>query len=129
MGDIEGKILNTYISILIDPGSYRSYVSPKIVDLCKLDKVKHEKPWLVQLATCTKQNVSKIVIDYEVNLNGFPAKINLNILPSGSYDILINMDWLEQHHVMLDCLHRSILCTDSQGNQVNIQGIPNLKFP
>ena len=25
---------------------------------------------------------------------------------------------------MLDCLHKSILCTDSQGNQVKIQGIP-----
>ena len=34
------------------------------------------------------------------------------------------MDWLEQHHVMLDCLHKSILYTDSQGNQVKIQAIP-----
>ena len=34
------------------------------------------------------------------------------------------MDWLEQHHVMLDCLHKSILCTDSQGNQVKVQCIP-----
>ena len=33
------------------------------------------------------------------------------------------MDWLEQHHVMLDCLHKSILCTDGQGNQVKVQGI------
>ena len=34
------------------------------------------------------------------------------------------MDWLEQHHAMIDCLHKSILCTDSQGNQVKVQGIP-----
>ena len=34
------------------------------------------------------------------------------------------MEWLEQQHVMLDCLHKSILCTDSQGNQVKVQGIP-----
>ena len=34
------------------------------------------------------------------------------------------MDWLEQHHVMLDCLHKSILCTDIQGNHVKVQGIP-----
>ena len=62
--------------------------------------------------------------DCEVKLNGFFAKIDLNILPLGSYDVLIGMDWLEQHHVMLDFLHKSILCTDSQGNQTNIQGIP-----
>ena len=42
MVEIEGKILNTYVSILIDPGACRSYVSPKIVDICKLGKVKHE---------------------------------------------------------------------------------------
>ena len=60
MLEIEGKILNNYISILIDPGACRSYVSPKIVDECKLGKVKHDKPWLVQLAIGTKWKVSEI---------------------------------------------------------------------
>ena len=53
MVEIEGKILNTSVSILIDPGACWSYVAPKIVDICKLGKVKHDKPWLVQLATGT----------------------------------------------------------------------------
>ena len=47
MAEIEGKILNTSISILIDPGDFQSYVSTKIVDECKLGKVKHDKPWPV----------------------------------------------------------------------------------
>ena len=79
---------------------------------------------MVQLATCMKHKVLEIVKYCEVNLNGFPMKVKLNILPLGSYDILIGMDWLGKHHVMVDCLHKSILCTYSQGNQVNIQGIP-----
>ena len=54
MVEIEGKILNTYISILIDPSACQSYVSPKIVDICKLNKVKQKKPWLVQLSMGTK---------------------------------------------------------------------------
>ena len=57
-------------------------------------------------------------------MNGFPTKVNLNILPLGSYDVLIGMDWQEQNHVMLDFLHKSMLCTDRQGNQVKVQGIP-----
>ena len=125
MVEIEGNILNTYVSILIDPGACQSYVAPKIVDICKLGKVKHDKPWLVQLAISTKWKVLEIIKEREVNLNGFLMKLNLNILPLGSYDVLIGMDWLEQHHVMLDCLHKSILCTDSLGNQVKVQGIPN----
>ena len=60
MVEIEGKILNTSISILIDPGDCRSYVEPKIVDLYKLGKVKHVKTLLVQLATGMKRKVSEI---------------------------------------------------------------------
>ena len=78
---------------------------------------------MVQLATGTKHKVSEIVKECEVNMNGLPMKVNLNILPLGSYDIPIGMDWLEQHHVTLDCLHKPILCTDGQGNQVKVQGI------
>ena len=98
--------MNTSISILIDLGACQNYVSPKTVDVFKLGKVKHHKPWLVQLATGTKQKVSEIVKDCEVNLNCFPMKVNLNILPLGSYLILIDKDWLEQHRGILDCLHK-----------------------
>ena len=91
MVKIEGKILNTSVSILNDHGACRSYVAPKIIDICKLGKVNHDKPWLVQLATGTKWKVSEIVKECEVNLNGFLMKVNLNILPLGSYDVLINM--------------------------------------
>ena len=39
-----------------------------------------------------KWKVSEIVKDCEVNLNDFPMKVNLNNLPLGSYDILIDME-------------------------------------
>ena len=120
MVELEGKILNTYISILIDPGACRSYVSPKIVDICKLGKVKHDKPWLVQLATGTKHKVSEIANECEGSLNGFPTKVNLNIVTLGLYDVLIGMNLLEWHHAMLNCLHKSILCTDILGNKVKV---------
>ena len=125
MVEIKGNILDTFISTLIDHSVFRSYVAPKIVDIFKLGKVKHDKPWLVQLTIGTKQNVLEIVKECEVNLNGFPTKVNLKILHLGSYDVLLSMEWMEQHHVMLDCLHKSILCTDILGNQVKVQGIPN----
>jgi hypothetical protein len=54
MVEIEGMINQKYVSILIDPGASLSYVSPIIVEDCKLNKVKHSKSWLVQLATGTK---------------------------------------------------------------------------
>ena len=55
MVEKEGKVSNTSISNLIGPRAFRSYVSPNIVDTCKLKKVKHEKPWMVKLATGIKK--------------------------------------------------------------------------
>ena len=89
MVEIEGKISNASISSLIDPGAFQRYGSPKILDTCKLNKEKHEKSWLVQLATSTKRKVSELVKGCELDLNGFPTKVDLNILLLGSYDVLI----------------------------------------
>ena len=54
MVKIEGMIKCQPISILIDPSASLSYVSPRIVELCKLQQDKFEKYWLVQLATGRK---------------------------------------------------------------------------
>jgi hypothetical protein len=42
------------LSILIDPGASLSYVSPTIIEDCKMNKVKHTKSWLIHLATSTQ---------------------------------------------------------------------------
>ena len=45
MVEIEGMIENKTISILIDPAASLSYVSPRIVELYKLQQDKFEKLW------------------------------------------------------------------------------------
>jgi hypothetical protein len=37
-----------------------------------------------------------------MDMNGLRTKANLNIIPLGSYDCLIGMDCLDEHHVVLD---------------------------
>jgi len=54
MVEIEGTINIRPISILIDIGASLSYVSPSIVENCKLSLQKFENSWLIQLATGTK---------------------------------------------------------------------------
>ena len=70
MVEIKGKVSNTFVSILIYARACRSYVSHKFVETCKLNKEKHEKLWLVQLATGTKRKVSKLVKDCEALPHG-----------------------------------------------------------
>jgi hypothetical protein len=78
----------------------------------------------VQLATGTKRKVTELVKSCSVDMKGMSTKAELNILPLGSYDCLIGMDWLDQHHALLDCRNKRFTCLDEGGNQVTIQGIP-----
>ena len=41
---------------------------------------------------------------------------NLNVLPLGSYNVLIGMDWLEAHRAIINCLDKTFTCIHGQGN-------------
>eukprot|EP00253_Pinus_taeda_P015342 PITA_15342 len=123
MVEFEGKISNLTISVLIDPGATLSYVSPKVVERCNLQPVKFKNPWLVQLATGAKRRVTAKINDCPFVIADQPVTADLNILPVGSYDILIGMDWLEKHWSLVDCKTKVIYYRDQQGNRKEMQGI------
>jgi hypothetical protein len=56
-------------------------------------------------------------------MNGLSIKDELNILPLGSYDCLIGMDCLDQHHSILDCRNKAFTYLDEEGNRKIVQGI------
>ena len=57
-------------------------------------------------------------------MDHFETFVNLNILPIGSYDILIGMDWLEQHRVILNCYDKTFTCINNDGKPISVKGIP-----
>ena len=59
-------------------------------------------------------------------MDGLSTYANLNVLPFGSYDILIGMDWLEAHRVKLDCYNKTFACMDEEGNPRVVRGIPKV---
>jgi hypothetical protein len=124
MIEIEGMINNQPFTILIDSGASHSYIDPRVVESLHLSRRKHEKSWLVQLAIGTKRKVTELVKSCPVDMKGLSTKAELNILPLGSYDCLIGMDWLDQHHAILDCHNKAFTFLDEEGNQKIVQGIP-----
>jgi hypothetical protein len=53
----------------------------------------------------------------------FPTQTTLNLLPLGSYDLLIGMDWLAAHKARLDCYHKTLECVSKEGKKISLQGI------
>jgi hypothetical protein len=96
MIEVEGMINNQTISILIDLGASHSYIDPNMVESFHLPRIKHGKYWLVQLATRAKRKVNEMVKSCLMGMNGLGTREYLNILPLGSYEFLIEMDWLDK---------------------------------
>jgi hypothetical protein len=124
MIEVEGMINNQTITILIDSRASHSYIDPKMVESLHFPRNKHGKYWLVQLATGAKRKVNEMVKSCLMDMNGLSTREDLNILPLGSYDCLIGMDWLDQHHAILDCHKKEFTCLDEEGNLRKVQGIP-----
>jgi hypothetical protein len=116
MIEVEGMINNHAFTILIDSGDSHSYIDPKLVEIFLFPRIKNEKYWLVQLATGTKRKVVEMVKSCPLDMNGLSTKADLNILPLGSYDCLIGMDWFDQHHTILDCHNKAFTSLAKQGN-------------
>jgi hypothetical protein len=121
--EIEGMISNHLVSILIDPSSNLSYIAPKSIDKCKLQPQKQTKPWLVQLATGTKRRVAEVILAFQLMLDEFPTQETLNVLPLGSYDLLIGMDRIASHKARLEYYHKTLECVTKEGKRMTLQGI------
>jgi hypothetical protein len=126
MIEVEGMTKNQPFTILVDSGDSHSYIDPRVVESLHLIRSKHEKSLLVHLATRTKRKVMELVKSYLVDMNGLSIKVDLNILPLGSYECPIGMDWLDQHHAILDCQNKAFTSLYEEGNQRVIQGIPRV---
>jgi hypothetical protein len=89
-----------------------------------LQRSKHKKYWLVQLATWAKRKINELVKDCPIDMNGLNKKVDVNNIPLGSCDCLIGMNWLEKHHVVLYCYNKTITCLDEEGQEGKVQKIP-----
>ena len=89
-----------------------------------MEKSKLRKSCLVQLATGTKRKIHDMVRGCSISLNGVNTNDDINIIPLGSYGILIGMDWMDKHHVLLDCHNKTFTCLDGDGKQSTVKGVP-----
>ena len=69
MVEVEGKLNQIPISILIDPRAHLSYISPSLVEKCKVSVEKFARSWLVQLVTSAKRKLITFVKNCAVTMD------------------------------------------------------------
>ena len=57
-------------------------------------------------------------------MSQFKTKVKLNVLPIGSYDVLLGIDCLEKHKVVLNFFEKTFTCIDEKGEKIIGRGIP-----
>ena len=46
----------------------------------------------------------------------------MNVLPLGSYSMILGMDWMYIHRIKVECYEKAIECMDDNGEQRVLQG-------
>ena len=110
-----GKVNNVKLEILFDPGATDSFISPYALDKCGLEACEHDDFELVEMASGVKQEVGLKVRGCQVDLGVCTTKMGAYVTNLGTYDLIVGMDWLEDHRDFMDCYAKQVLCLDDEG--------------
>nr|GEY25546.1 reverse transcriptase domain-containing protein [Tanacetum cinerariifolium] len=94
---------NRYAIILFDTGADRRFVSTTFSALINITPTTLENHYDVELADGKIIGVNTIIQGYTLNFMNHPFNIDLMLVPLGSFDVIIGMDWLTKYHGVIIC--------------------------
>ncbi|KAI3784091.1 hypothetical protein L1987_43183 [Smallanthus sonchifolius] len=111
-----------YASILFDTGADKSFVSLNFEPLRAKTRSLLEKTFTVEVANGDSLTIESIIYDCSLELNDHTFLINLVLMPLGSFDIIIGMDWLSNHHAEVICFEKCIRIPLPSGETLRVFG-------
>ncbi|GKC53541.1 putative reverse transcriptase domain-containing protein, partial [Tanacetum coccineum] len=102
---VKGTFLlnNHYASMIFDSGADRSFVSTTFSTLLDITPNTLDVSYAVELADGRIYETNIILRGYTLGLLGHPFNIDLMPVELGSFDVIIGMDWLANHHAVIVC--------------------------
>ncbi|GJR63063.1 reverse transcriptase domain-containing protein [Tanacetum coccineum] len=102
---VKGTFLlnNHYASMIFDSGADRSFVSTTFSTLLDITPDTLDVSYAVELADGRISETNTILRGCTLGLLGHPFNIDLMPVELGSFDVIIDMDWLANHHAVIVC--------------------------
>nr|GEX96335.1 hypothetical protein [Tanacetum cinerariifolium] len=94
---------NCYASILFDTGADRSFISTAFSSLVNIDPTPLGSSYDVELADGKIVGIDTIIRGCTINFLNHPFNIDLMPVELGSFDVIIEMDWLRRCHAVIVC--------------------------
>nr|GEX06312.1 putative reverse transcriptase domain-containing protein [Tanacetum cinerariifolium] len=100
-------LLNShYASMLFDSGTDMSFVSSIFSTLLDVIPFTLDVSYTVELANKRVVETNTVLRGYTLGLLGHPFNIDLMPVELGSFDVIIDMDWLANHHAVIFVMRR-----------------------
>ncbi|GJY65411.1 putative reverse transcriptase domain-containing protein [Tanacetum coccineum] len=102
---VKGTFLlnNHYASMIFDSGTDRSFVSTTFSALLDITPDTLDVSYAVELADGRISETNTVLRGCTLGLLGHPFNIDLMPVELGSFDAIIGMDWLANHHAVIVC--------------------------
>ncbi|GJS05289.1 putative reverse transcriptase domain-containing protein [Tanacetum coccineum] len=102
---VKGTFLlnNHYAYILFYSGADRSFVSTTFSTLLNITPDTLDVSYAVELADGRISETNTILKGCTLGLLGHPFNVDLMPVELGSFDVIIGMDWLANHHAVIVC--------------------------
>ncbi|GKE94871.1 putative reverse transcriptase domain-containing protein, partial [Tanacetum coccineum] len=92
-----------YASVLFDSGADRSFVSTTFSTLLDITPDTLDVSYAVELSDERISETNTILRSCTLGLPGNLFNIDLMLVELGSFDVIISMDWLANHHAVIVC--------------------------
>ncbi|KAJ0885854.1 putative transcription factor interactor and regulator CCHC(Zn) family [Helianthus annuus] len=121
---VMGKFLldDIYVTVLFDSGADTSYMSLKMSKLLKRTPTPLNTKHVVALANGKSVEAAHVIKGCSIVLAGQTFSIDLIPIVLGSFDVVIGMDWLSQHHAEILCKEKIIRIPRSSQEPLEVQG-------
>ncbi|GKE92697.1 putative reverse transcriptase domain-containing protein, partial [Tanacetum coccineum] len=111
-------INNIYASVLFDTGADRSVVSYAFSKYIDIPPTTLDTNYSVELADGKSLTTNTILIGCTLNLQNHLFKIDLILIELGSFNVIVEMDWIAEHRAEVVCYEKYIRV--SYGNDMLI---------
>ncbi|GJW64510.1 putative reverse transcriptase domain-containing protein [Tanacetum coccineum] len=100
---------NHYAYVLFDSGADRSFVSTTFSTLLDIIPDALDVSYAIELADGRVSETNTVLRGCTLGLLGHPFNFDLMPVELGSFDVIIGMDWLANHHAVIVCDEKIVL--------------------
>ncbi|GJX58515.1 putative reverse transcriptase domain-containing protein [Tanacetum coccineum] len=111
-----------YACILFDSGAEKSFVSTVFTPFIDIAPATLNTSYEVKLADGKVVSTNTVLCGYTLALFNHVFKIDMLPTRLGSFDVIVGMDWLPNHHAVIVCYEKIVRIPLPNGEILEIQG-------